>query len=212
MTIETGLRERKKQQTRQRIQDCAIELFAERGFDKVPVAAIARAADVSEATVFNYFPTKEDLVYDGMEAFENALIDTIRGRPAGSTVLAAFRDFVLQPRGALAGTEPAGIERIATVARLTAGSPALRGRERQTFDRFTRALAELVAEERGVRPDDPEAWVAANALMGVNRAMKESVHRQALAGHHGKRIAKDVLAIGRRTLDLLEDGLGAGRV
>jgi len=208
MTTETGLRERKKQQTRQRIQDCAIELFAGSGFDKVPVAAIARAADVSEATVFNYFPAKEDLVYEGLEAFENALIAAVRDRPDGTSVVSAFRDFVLQPRGALADSEPAGIERIATVARLTAGSPALQGRERQTFDRFTQALAELVAAERGVRPDDPEAWVAANALMGVNRAMKTSVHRQALAGQGGRRIAKDVLALGRRALDLLEDGLG----
>ncbi|KQV73739.1 hypothetical protein ASC61_01200 [Aeromicrobium sp. Root344] len=208
MTTETGLRERKKQQTRQRIQDCAIELFARSGFDKVPVAAIARAADVSEATVFNYFPAKEDLVYEGMEAFENALIAAVRDRPDGTSVVSAFRHFVLQPRGALADSEPAGIERIATVARLTAGSPALQGRERQTFDRFTQALAELVAAERGVRPDDPEAWVAANALMGVNRAMKTSVHRQALAGQSGRRIAKDVLALGRRALDLLEDGLG----
>jgi len=209
MTTETGLRERKKQQTRQRIQDCAIELFAESGFDKVPVAAIARAADVSEATVFNYFPTKEDLVYEGMEAFENALLAAVRDRTDGVSVLTAFRDFVLQPRGALADRDPAGIERIATVARLAADSPALQGRERQTFDRFTHALAELVAAERGVRRDDPEAWVVANALMGVNRAMKTSVHRQALAGQSGKRIAKDVLALGRRTLDLLEDGLGA---
>lgn len=209
MTTETGLRERKKQQTRQRIQDCAIDLFAGSGFDKVPVAAIARAADVSEATVFNYFPAKEDLVYEGMEAFENALIAAVHDRAEGASVVSAFRDFVLQPRGALADSEPAGIERIATVARLTADSPALQGRERQTFDRFTQALAELVAAERGVRPDDPEAWVAANALMGVNRAMKASVHRQALAGHSGKRIAKDVLALGRRALDLLEDGLGA---
>src|SRR5215213_6842530 len=102
MAMEMGLRERKKQQTRQRIQEGAIELFAARGFDKVPVAEIARAADVSEATVFNYFPTKEDLVYEGMEAFENALIDAVRDRPDGTSVLSAYRDFVLQPRGALA--------------------------------------------------------------------------------------------------------------
>lgn len=207
-----GLRERKKQQTRQRIQEAAIELFAERGFDRVPVAEIARAAEVSEATVFNYFPSKEDLVYEGMEAFENALIDAVRDRPAGTSVLSAFREFVLQSRGALAEDGSAGVERIATIARLTAGSPALQGRERHTFDRFTRALAEVIADERGARPDDPEAWVAANALMGVNRAMKEAVHRQALAGHSGKRIGKDVLAFGRRALDLLEAGLGDGRI
>jgi AcrR family transcriptional regulator len=59
-------------------------MFVERGFDAVSVAAVARAAEVSEATVFNYFPTKEDLVYQGMEAFETELLAAVRDRPAGS--------------------------------------------------------------------------------------------------------------------------------
>ena len=62
MATETGLRERKKQQTRQLLAETARRLFAERGFENVSIVEIARAADVSEATVFNYFPTKEDLV------------------------------------------------------------------------------------------------------------------------------------------------------
>jgi AcrR family transcriptional regulator len=208
VSAEPGLRERKKQQTRARITDTAIELFADRGFDKVTVAEIARLADVSEATVFNYFPTKEDLVYDGMEAFEQALLESVSNRPEGTSVLSAFREFVLQPRGALIDSDPAGVERIAVIARIVAGSSALQGRERQTFDRYTRELAKVFAEELGSRSDEVEPWVAANALMGVNRAMKETVHRQALAGHSGRRIAKDVVACGRRALDLLERGLG----
>jgi AcrR family transcriptional regulator len=101
MSVPTGLRERKKQQTRQRISAAALELFDERGFDRVPVTEIAQAAEVSEATLFNYFPTKEDLVYGGIEACEQQLLDAVRHRPAGTSVLAAFRDHVLQPRGAL---------------------------------------------------------------------------------------------------------------
>ncbi|HVD58038.1 MAG TPA: helix-turn-helix domain-containing protein, partial [Thermoleophilaceae bacterium] len=68
-----GLRERKKQETRQLIADTARRLFTERSFDAVPVAEVARAANVSEKTVFNYFPTKEDLVYSRLEAFEDEL-------------------------------------------------------------------------------------------------------------------------------------------
>ena len=123
----TGLRERKKQQTRQRMIDVALELFDERGFDRVPVAEVARAAEVSEATVFNYFPTKEDLVYQSMEAFEATLLDAVRLRPAGTSVVAAFRDCVLQPRGALAADDPAMTERIARTARIIAGSGQLAG-------------------------------------------------------------------------------------
>ena len=59
----TGLRERKKQQTRRHIAETARRLFSERGFEHVPVAEVARVADVAETTVFNYFPRKEDLVY-----------------------------------------------------------------------------------------------------------------------------------------------------
>src|SRR5205814_1146920 len=79
-STEPGLRERKKRQTRQSIADTARALFAERGFDRVTVAEVARAANVSEATVFNYFPTKEDLVFSGLEAFEAALVGAVRDR------------------------------------------------------------------------------------------------------------------------------------
>jgi AcrR family transcriptional regulator len=118
----TGWRERKKQQTRQRMINVALELFDERGFDRVPVAEVARAAEVSEATIFNYFPTKEDLVYGSMVAFEATLLDAVRRRPAGTSVLAAFRDCVLQPRGALATDDPAITGQIARTARIIAGS------------------------------------------------------------------------------------------
>src|SRR3954452_9035287 len=97
-----GLRERKKEQTRRLIADTARGLFAERGFDAVTVADVARAADVAEKTVFNYFPTKEDLFYSGMEAFEERLLDAVRDREPGQTALAAFRRFLLQPQGVFA--------------------------------------------------------------------------------------------------------------
>ena len=69
--MEAGLRERKKQQTRELIAQTARDLFVAHGFDAVRVAEIAAAADVSEKTVFNYFPTKEDLVFWRLESFED---------------------------------------------------------------------------------------------------------------------------------------------
>src|SRR3954467_12797148 len=78
-----GLRELKKQRTRELIAETARRLFAERGFERVTVAEIARAAEVSEQTVFNYFPTKEDLVYWRLEAFEDELLSAVRERAAG---------------------------------------------------------------------------------------------------------------------------------
>jgi AcrR family transcriptional regulator len=202
---ELGLRERKKQQTRRKILDTALRLFAARGFDQVPVSEVAREADVSVATVFNYFPTKEDLVYDGMDDFEVALVDAVRQRPAGERMLDTFRRFVLRPHSLV--DHPEAVGRIATIARVITDSPALQARERQVFDRYTRELAELVAAETSAKPHDIGPWVVANALMGVNRALKDFVHGQALAGRTGAQIAKDVLTQGRRALALLEAGL-----
>ena len=207
MATELGLRERKKQQTRRRIVTAAIELFDERGFDRVPVAEVARHAEVSEATVFNYFATKEDLVYEGMEEFERSLLDALRERPAGTPVLAAFRAFVLQPRGALVEGDPLAMTWIAKVSRITAASPSLQARERQTFERYTAALAELLAEETGAAQDDLRPFVVANAMMGVNRAMKEFVQRQATAGRTGPAVGADTLAVGEQALELLKRGL-----
>jgi AcrR family transcriptional regulator len=94
-----GLRERKKQRTRELLSGTARTLFAERGFEQVSVAEIARLAEVSQATVFNYFPTKEDLVFSGFEVFEQELLEAIRERPKGQSVLDAFGQFILRPRG-----------------------------------------------------------------------------------------------------------------
>jgi AcrR family transcriptional regulator len=87
----TGLRERKKRLTRDAIAAVAMELFRARGFDAVTVADVARAADVSEKTVFNYFPAKEDLVFHRREERIAALIDTVRSRPPGTPLLEPFR-------------------------------------------------------------------------------------------------------------------------
>ena len=78
-----GLRELKKEQTRQLIADTAWRLFADRGFDNVTVAEIAREAQVAEATVFNYFRSKEDLFYSRFEAFSARLADAVRDRDPG---------------------------------------------------------------------------------------------------------------------------------
>src|SRR5258707_3782002 len=105
MEAELGLRERKKLRTRQLIAETARRMFAERGFDAVPVAAVARAAEVSEATVFNYFPTKEDLVFEGMETFEAGLLAAVADRPPGQPIVAAFAPFVMQTPGFLSAPD-----------------------------------------------------------------------------------------------------------
>src|SRR5918992_2933375 len=86
-----GLRERKKRAAREAIAATARRLFAERGFDTVTVAEIAAAAEVSEKTVFNHFPTKEDLAFAGREEGLRRLVADITERPPGASVLDVFR-------------------------------------------------------------------------------------------------------------------------
>ena len=207
MATELGLRERKKLRTRQQIADAAWRLFAERGFDEVPVAEIARAAEVSEATVFNYFPTKEDLVFHRMEAFVDELLTAIRGRGEGESIVEAFGRFVLRPRGFLGSDDPEATDGMRRVARVMTGSPALQARERQILDRYTSTMAARIGEERGMSAGDPEPWVMANALIGVHRALVSYTHRQALEGVPNRRIARNVLRHGKRALAILEQGI-----
>src|SRR5215211_1414734 len=208
MNQQSGLREHKKQQTRVVIAETARRLFGERGFDHVTVAEIARAADVAEKTVFNYFPTKEDLVYWRMESFEDELLETIRAREPGESVLASFGRFVSEPRGLIAETDPAARERLEAVTRLITGSPALLAREEQIYARYTASLAALIAGEARAGDGDIAPWVAANAMMGIHRALVDYTRRRILAGIHGPQLARDVLAQAGQALALLEKGLG----
>jgi AcrR family transcriptional regulator len=207
MVVEPGLRERKKLRTRQLITDVAWRLFMERGFDGVSVLEIAREAELSEATVFNYFPAKEDLVYGRLASFQEDLLTAVRDRPAGQSVVAAFGQLVVEPRGLLASDEAGAGASIAAVARLITGSRALLARERELWDQYTASLAELVAEERGVAPDEVGPWVVANALIGVQRALVDAVRRQVLAGVPTQTIVRRVRERGRSAMGVLERGI-----
>ncbi|MBM7784666.1 TetR family transcriptional regulator [Tenggerimyces flavus] len=180
MATPSSLRERKKRQTRELIASTAFRLFAERGFDQVTVAEIARQSDVSAATVFNYFPTKEDLIYSGFEEFQRELVLAIRDRPDGTTLLEAFREYVLRPTGLLGKRTKEENEAVEASSRIIHGSGALLAREREVYDDVTRVLAEVIRKERGAKLDDIAPWTLANAMLGIHRALVEYVRRQAL--------------------------------
>lgn len=204
-----GLREQKKEQTRQMIAATAQRLFADKGFDHVTVAEIARTAQVAETTVFNYFRTKEDLFYSGLEAFGAGLVDAVRTRDPGESALAAFRRFLLDAQGLLdqieAG-EPGALDQARSVMRVITSSPRLLAREQESFAGITNSLATLLAAETGTTTDDLSAHVAANALMGVHRALVEYVRRRVLDAQ-STRLASDARVLAARAFALLEDGL-----
>ena len=203
-----GLRERKKQQTRQLIAETARRLFGERGFERVTVAEIARAANVSEQTVFNYFPTKEDLVYWRLRV--------VRGRAAGDDPRAragrvgARRVQALPARAARAARQarPGGARGLAALTRMITESPSLLAREEQIFAGYTASLAALLAGERGADAGDVEPWAAANAMMGVHRALVHYTRRRVVEGARHPSLGGEVRAQAEQALALLDQGLG----
>jgi AcrR family transcriptional regulator len=205
-----GLRELKKEQTRQLIADTAWRLFADRGFDQVTVAEIAREAQVAEATVFNYFRTKEDLFYSRFEAFSARLADAVRDREPGEPALAAFRRALLEEGGLLAQAEAGdkqALARLRTVNRVRAGSAALLAREQQAMSRSADDLAALLAAETGAPADDIRPQVAANALLGLQRAMIDYVRGRVGSGESLDGLAADVRKLTAEAFALLERGL-----
>jgi AcrR family transcriptional regulator len=211
MATTLGLRERKKQQTRETIARVAFELFVARGFEAVPIVEIARRADVSEATVFNHFPTKEDLVYDRFEQFRAALLEAVRDRDPTLSIAAAFRAFLARTHSPLASRDPAVVQRVVDVARVISGSPALRARERQISDDYAAALAAIIATETGARPGDVEPWVVANTLIGVHRALIEFVRANVLAGRTGPSLVRRSRAQLDKAMARLDRGLSGYR-
>src|SRR6266481_1466400 len=95
MRLEPGLRQRKKQQTRETIARAAHELFAERGYHATTLPDIADAADVSTRTIFAYFPSKEDILFSDFPVMKEALAQALAERPEGQEALETVREFIL---------------------------------------------------------------------------------------------------------------------
>ena len=202
---EEGLRDRKKRATRQAIAEAARRLFRERGFAAVTVAEVAKAADVSPQTVFNYYPTKEDLFFSGMQAFEAQLVGAVRQRAPGESALDAFRRSLLERSERLA--DPRAADAIASAARLIGETRALQNRERAVVAENTRALADVLAEQASEEPRG-EHLVVANSLMGVHTALLEHVRARAVGALRGAALVESMKAEAGRAFDRLERGLG----
>jgi AcrR family transcriptional regulator len=206
-----GLRELKKEQTRELIAGTAWRMFVDRGFDRVSVAEVARAAQVAEATVYNYFGTKEDLFYWRLEAFGTRLADAVSARPPGEPAIAAFRRALLAEEGLLARVEAGdaqALDRLRMVDKVVSASPALLAREQQAFSQAASVLAGVLAAETGASASDPRPRVAANALFGVQRALVDYVRGRLQPGQDPAGLAAEVRKLTTEAFELLEHGLG----
>jgi AcrR family transcriptional regulator len=205
-----GLRERKKRIMRQQLSDTATRLFMEHGFDAVRVADVAEACGVSEATVFNYFQTKEALVLDRLEETMASLPGGL-GAPDVSPIEAVLRMLAQElahmtdllashddPRGAASA-----MLRFGDLIRTT---PSLRAYQSDMIDHFVSVAAGILADRAELSPDDPEPQIAARALLGLWHIQGQSL-RKHLAATPLDRIHQEVIADVRRAAHLIGAGL-----
>jgi AcrR family transcriptional regulator len=144
-----GLRERKKQKTRWAIQEHALRLFAEQGYDATTVEQIAEAAEVSPSTFFRYFKTKEDVVSD--DRYDELIVAGIEAAPPDLGPLETMR-YAL--KASLGDLKPGENEQILTRMRLVLSVPALRARTMTNLLDSTNAFAPPLARRLGREPDD----------------------------------------------------------
>ncbi|MEV5608075.1 TetR family transcriptional regulator [Streptomyces sp. NPDC052225] len=193
-TAQPGLRERKKQQTRQRIREEAYRLFAEHGYEATTVDHIAEAADISPSTFFRYYPSKEDVVTQ--DEYDPALAEALRARPAGEPIVDALRGALSGPLGTMLEGD---LEQLLLRTRITFTDPAIRARSVAEQQRSEDALAEVIAERAGRDAADLEIKCAAAALIAVfTTLMRHWVESDG---------EEDLIALYERYLPLLARGL-----
>ncbi|MFF1447126.1 TetR/AcrR family transcriptional regulator [Streptomyces sp. NPDC058274] len=200
---ELSLRERKKRATRQRISDIATPLIVARGFDNVTVTEIARAADVSAMTVFNYFPRKEDLFLDRIPEAVEMFTEAVRQRGPGETPLAALRRLVLElldARHPLSGVD----DDFPPFWHVVLDSPALRARAREGVEELETALADALTETSAAIPGSPDPGLAAALIVAAYRSVYVTSAGRLLAGERADDIAEDHRARVGAAFDALE--------
>lgn len=171
-----SLRSRKKLRTRQQIADAAALLFAEKGYDAVTVADVARLAEVSEQTVYNFFSSKEQLVLDEDAAFEARLLAMIRERPAGTSLADAVR------AGAHAFLDdldrrPTGPHSKGSLPCLINVSPTLRRAWLEAGDRYADSIARALIESSKRTLSAPTAKVLGVAIVAVFAVIVDKIGR-----------------------------------
>jgi AcrR family transcriptional regulator len=157
-----GLRERKKARTRAAIRQHAVRLFSEQGYAATTVEQIAEAAEVSPATFFRYFPTKEDVVLQ--DDFDLIAMAELEAQPPDVGPIAAFRAAAAAARRQLT---PEDAETFAATTHLTLSVPEIRARAIDELLRTTDEISAAIARRVGTSPDNFEVRAMAGAILGV---------------------------------------------
>jgi AcrR family transcriptional regulator len=195
--VRPGLRERKKQQTREKIARVALELFTERGYEHTTLADIADAADVSRRTIFSYYESKEDILFcDDSSLFEE-LEQRLKERPPGATTFDALRDYISE-------LDPPAEEMLLR-KRIIASNEGLRLSERARFARAEELFAESIARDLDAGPDDVRPLLVAASVTAAFNAARDRLHEPSSEGI----THEDALAILDEVVEFLRGGLEA---
>jgi AcrR family transcriptional regulator len=167
MAPATGLRERKKQQTRRRIVEHARRLFLSKGFEPTTLSDIAEGADISVSTIFGYFPTKADILFDGYDERMQDFVRHIESRPEEQSAIDATVEWHRIRGEADAQAPAAEIEWRRRLRLLIDGDPTLQTQHRERYEVAQIALAEAVAHDLSEHPNDLRPQFIAAIKVGI---------------------------------------------
>ena len=194
--VRPGLRERKKQKTRETIISVALELFAKQGYEHTTIAEIADAAEVAPRTIFAYFPSKEDILFAHLPEVQERLARALRERPQGATTLDALREFILR---SLTPDPQHALRRC-----IVSSDETLRRNERARFAPLEQLVIEAIAEDLHTGPDDIRPQIVAAALIAAFKAVHDpAAPPESFSPQHAMAVIDDVLSFLRGGLEAL---------
>ncbi|MEV0121399.1 TetR family transcriptional regulator [Streptomyces sp. NPDC050703] len=167
-----GLRERKKQRTRNALLRAALELFTTKGYEETTVDEIAEAVDVSQRTFFRYFANKQEAVFAVQEMVEARFVEVLRERPAHEAPLVALREAVLGAWEAMGQSieEVVPVELHMSTYQMIESTPSLLAVHMRRSIETEDEVARVIAEREGLDMEtDPRPRVAVAAFSGVMR-------------------------------------------
>ena len=191
-----GLRERKKQQTRDTIERVALRLFADRGYDHTTLAEIAEAADVSPRTIFAYFESKEDILFCDEPRYVGLVKELLEHRPAGMTTFDALRQFI--------SSVPPPDDEDMLRKKILAASPELRMKMRAHIAELESVFAESIAKDLGAGPDDVRPPLIAASMTAAFKTVRDRLAADGDTPNH-----EEVMKILDDVLEFLQGGLEA---
>jgi AcrR family transcriptional regulator len=193
-----GLRERKKQQTRETIEHVALKLFAVRGYEQTTLAEIAEAADVSPRTIFSYFDGKEDILFCDEAGHVEHIKEILDRRPEGATTVDALRDFI--------ASLPEPDELTMLRKEILGASPELQMRLRAHVGELEDVLADSIARDLSAQPGDIRPALIAASMTAAFMDIRDRFSAAKPDHGEGMRIVDEVLEFLQGGLRALQSG------